>query len=340
MTLRQRLGAFWGRHRTLFWMIHSVWALATGVVVVVLARERYAFVPWVVLFLGLTWASTLFFGRESREDWTPTLGSEVTGYITRSLYQETLFFLLPFYAYSTVLRSPNVLFVGLLGALGVLSCLDLVFDRWLRTRPVFGLLFFTTVAFAALNLLIPMIFEVRPRISTPLAALTAVGTSLPLALRGGDPGHRRRHGRGARWRMAGAGAAILVIALALPALIPPVPLRMSRVTFASDIDRETLTLVDSLGTTAPRSAFGDRIVVLAEVFAPGVLPTRVRIEWRHGGRTVRVGPEVEIIAHEWGFRVWDALTDQAAPLDPGRYEVILRTAAGRWFGRATMVVSG
>ncbi|HSG46629.1 MAG TPA: hypothetical protein VLA43_02325, partial [Longimicrobiales bacterium] len=58
-TFRERAGRYWARHRTLFWMLHSFWALATGVAVLLLARERYAFVPWVVAFLGLTWASTL-----------------------------------------------------------------------------------------------------------------------------------------------------------------------------------------------------------------------------------------------------------------------------------------
>lgn len=58
-SLRARAARFWARHRTL----HSVWALATGLVVILFARERYGFGPWVVLFLVLTWASTLFFGR-------------------------------------------------------------------------------------------------------------------------------------------------------------------------------------------------------------------------------------------------------------------------------------
>lgn len=81
MSFRRRAAAFWGRHRSLFWMLHSVWALATGVVVLLLAWERYAFVPWVVVFLGLTWLSTLFFGSSAREEWTPTLGGEVSSYV-------------------------------------------------------------------------------------------------------------------------------------------------------------------------------------------------------------------------------------------------------------------
>lgn len=333
MTFRERSAAFWGRHRTLFWMIHSGWALATGVVVVLLARERYSFVPWVVVFLGLTWLSTLLFGRNAKEEWTPTLGSEVTSYITRSLYQETLFFLLPFYAYSTVWRSPNVLFLVFLGGLAIFSCLDLIFDRWLRTRPVFGFVFFAVVAFAAVNLLIPLIFGIAPRYGTPLSAAIAVGTSIPLALR------TTGNTWGNRIRMGVAAAAILGLSVVAPALIPPVPLRMSDATFATSIDRETLELGGTLGAAAPASAVTDRIVILVEVFAPRVVPTRVHLDWRKDGVTVKSSREVEIVAHDSSFRVWDALLPDQAPLTPGRYEAVLRTAGGRWLGQAVLTLT-
>jgi hypothetical protein len=61
---RDRARRFWWTHRTLFWTLHSVWALATGVLIILFARDRYGFVPWVVLFLVLTWISTLFFSRK------------------------------------------------------------------------------------------------------------------------------------------------------------------------------------------------------------------------------------------------------------------------------------
>lgn len=330
MSLRRRAAAFWGRHRSLFWMVHSVWALATGIVVLLLARERYAFVPWIVVFLGATWLSTLFFGRGAREEWAPSLGSEVSSYLTRSLYQETLFFLLPFYAYSTVLRSPNVLFLALLGGLAILSCLDLLFDRWLRTRPVFGLVFFATVAFAAINLLLPILFSLPTTIATPIAALVAVGSSLPLAL-GGE-----RRTRSQALGLGAASAVILVVAIAIPSLVPPVPLRLQEATFASGIDPSSLTPSGIVRDGGSASALEGRLVLVAGVFAPASLPTRVRLEWRHEGRTVRTSREVDIVAHEAGFRVWDALTAEVTPLVPGEYEVVLRTADGRWFGRAAV----
>jgi hypothetical protein len=230
--------------------------------------------------------------------------------------------------------------VALLGGLAVLSCLDLVFDRWLRTKPVFGLVFFASVAFAAINLLLPMLSGLSLDVSTPLAAVIAVATSLPLAYRGGNPREHARRTRGAKLRVAGASAAVLAIGLFLPSLIPPVPLRMRQATFAAEIDRTSLALTDTLRGSVGADELGERIVVLAEVFSPGVVPTRVQFDWRQNGVTVRTSPVVDITAHEGGFRVWDALTEQAAALVPGRYEVILRTAGGRWFGRTRLTVNG
>jgi hypothetical protein len=349
LSFRERSGRFWARHRTLFWMLHSVWALATGVVVVVLARERYAFVPWVVVFLGLTWASTLFFGRnaeheieeEAEEDararaasgQPPRLAHEVTSYVTRSLYQETLFFLLPFYAYSTVVSSVNVGFLALLGGLALLSCLDLVFDRWLRTRPVFAMVFFAIVAFSAVNLILPMLLSISPRIATPIAAVAAVGSAVPLALQSGPIG------RGAAVRMGLSALAILVVALGVPDVVPPVPLRMQSATFSTGIDRETLAVPDTLARSVPVAAVDDVLVVVVEVFAPGTVPTTVRLEWSRDGEPIRRSRDVEIVAHEWSFRVWDSWRPDGGAVPPGRYVVTLRTRSGRIFGIARLEIA-
>ena len=306
-----RIRSFWLRHRSLFWILHSVWALFTGTVVIVLAHERYGFVPWVGAFLVLTWASTMFFGRKLAAGGAPTAPTaspaapgfldEFASYVTRIMYQETLFFLLPFYAYSTVLASPNLTFLVLLGGLAVVSCLDLVFDRWLRFSPVFGLVFFATVAFAALNLVLPLLFGLSPRWSTPLAGTLAVASAVPLALRS------LGRGFGAALRVGGAAAVILLLAVGFPRLVPPVPLRLQETVFGPEIDRGTLALSDTLGGPVRLSRVPDGIVVVARVFAPIEVPTRVTVEWRREGETVRVSREIELTAHEVGFRIWDAL---------------------------------
>ena len=334
MSLRERVGRIWVRHRTLLWTLHSVWVLATGTVIVMFARERYHLVLWVVLFLALAWASTLYFGRAAMvgAGTPPGLVHEVASYLTRHLYQETLFFLLPFYAYSTVMGSPNVLFLVLLGGLAVLSCIDLLFDHWLRTRPEFGLMFFAVVAFAAFNLLLPLVLGIRPRFAAPAAALLSVGGAVPLALRTAETG------RGTRFRLVAAAMVLVAVAVGLPGLIPPVPLRMEEATFSSGIDAQTLVLTDTLSEDVSAAELGGSLFVLVEVFAPSALPAHVRLEWWRDGELFRLSREVGIIAHAAGFRVWDAWHAPSGPIAPGRYRVVLRTSGRRVFGVATLTV--
>ncbi|HUF07970.1 MAG TPA: DUF5924 family protein, partial [Rhodothermales bacterium] len=247
-SVRKRLRRYWVRHRALFWTLHSLWALGIGIVVIILARERYGFVPWVILFLVIAWASTLFFGRRltaakerAATVGVPGLRAEVTSYLTRAMYQETLFFLLPFYWYSTVVESANIGFTALLVGLAVFSCVDLVFDRWLRTLPLFGLVFFATVAFAAINLLLPMLVPLDPAIGTPLAAVVAVGSAIPLAMRGSIAGRRQKIG------LALLTIGFLALAVGLPRLVPPVPLRLQEAVFTTSIDESSVVPADTLG---------------------------------------------------------------------------------------------
>ena len=331
----RRFWRFWKRHRTLLWTLHSVWALLTGVVVLLLARERYGFVPWVVAFLALTWASTLYLGRRATSEGTEeepgaappgTVAEEVTSYLTRGLYQETLFFLLPFYAYSTVIRSPNVLFVVLLSGLALLACLDMVFDRWMRTSPVFGLVFFATVAYAATNLVLPMLVGLAPSVATVVAACIAVGSAVPLAMRGSE------HRPGERIRLVVAAAVILAVAIGVPGLVPPVPLRLEEAAFATGIERETLELSGVLPRQADASDIEGVLIMRARVFAPSAVPTQVSLDWKRDGEIIRTSREIEITAHDVGFRIWDSWRPEEGPVPPGRYEVVLRTPGHRVFG--------
>ncbi|HUP50842.1 MAG TPA: DUF5924 family protein [Longimicrobiales bacterium] len=336
----RRFWRFWKRHRTLFWTLHSVWALLTGIGVLLLARERYGFVPWVVAFLALTWALTLYLGRratregaeEEPGDDPPGPAEEFTSYLTRGLYQETLFFLLPFYAYSTVVRSPNVLFMVLLGGLALLACLDLVFDRWLRTRPVFALVFFATVAYAATNLVLPMLVGLPPSVATVVAACIAVASAVPLAVHGSE------HRPGERIRLVVAGAVILAVAIGLPGLVPPVPLRLEEAAFATGIERETLELSGVLARQADASDVEGVLIVRARVFAPSAVPTQVSLDWKRDGQIIRTSREIEITAHDIGFRIWDSWRPEEGSVPPGRYEVVLRTPGHRVFGIAHLLL--
>lgn len=324
----------WLRHSRTFWILHSIWALAAGAFVLWLAHERYDFVPWVVGLLILTWVSTLFFSRRAAgaEHELAARFRGFASYLTRIMYQQTLFFLLPFYTYSVVFPSWNVTFPLVLAALAVLACLDVVFDRWLRESPVFGLMFFALVTFAALNLLLPMLFAIEPATAVTVAAVIALVTAAPLAARS------ETRPRGSRLRAIAAGLTLLVVAIGLPRLVPPVPLRLEQVTFAQGLDRATLEPVGPITAESDVRSLGGDLVVVARVFAPSNVPARVVLDWYLDHSLVRTSREVAVVAHRGGFRLWDVLRPENGTLAPGAYRIVLRTSDNRLFGTASITL--
>lgn len=331
-----RISLLHARYARVFWTLHSIWALFTGVVVLVLAHNRYGYIRWVVLFLALTWASTLFFSRFSRASSAPTFrfAQGFVSYLTRIMYQETLFFLLPFYFYSTSFPSWNALYVLFLAALAVFSCFDIPFDRALRSSRAFALGFFVIVTFSALIFFFPLLARVRTHHGLYLAALLSFLAALPLALRFSE----LREGRK-------LGAVLLVLLLMLGLvrlarpLIPPVPLRLAKLRFTSQLDPRTLRTGKEYEREIPKGELqSGRLYAVATVFSPVPLPTSLVIRWQEGGRTLRSSRAVEVMAHARGFRVWDGLNLQRFALAPGRYRVEVWTAEGQLVGKVPFQV--
>ncbi len=329
-------GRLYLRYRRTFWIAHSVWAMASGAVVVVLARERYELVPWVVAFLGLTWLSTLLFtraGLRASSSRAARLSRGVASYLTRVMYQETLFFLLPFYLASTTLGSLNACFTAVLGVLAVLACLDLVFDRLLREHPVFAFSFFALVTFAALNFLLPLLLALRLGIAMPVAAGGSFAAAIPLAF----GGQRKTDVT----RVIGLGSALCLVAAAvllLRAAVPPVPLRLVSSTFARGIDRASLVLEQPFVGSVRLGQLNGVLVYGCRVVAPSRLPAMLELDWTLDGEPLHQSRQLEIVAHNGGFRLWDSTRRAHHAPRTGRYVVTVVTNDGQLVGRARLEV--
>jgi len=325
------------RYHRVFWTLHSIWALFWGAAVLVLAHNRHGYLPWVVLFLGLTWATTLFFSRFGATSFSPVMrfARGFVSYLTRVWYQGTLFFLLPFYFYSTTVPSWNCVFIGVLAVLAVLSCFDLLFDRLLRVYRVFAVAFFAVVTFAALQLLIPLLFRLHLEVTTFLAAAVSLLAALPLAY-----GWRELLRPHRLARVAVAFALVMAGTWALRPLLPPVPLRLSKVRFAARLDTTTLQAATDYTGSIPGAELHDgRLFAVATVYSPVPLRTRIVMRFTSAGKVVSSTREVEITAHELGFRVWGVLQARSAGFSAGTYAAELWTASGQLIGRERVEIT-
>lgn len=292
------------KYARLLWALHSAWALVSGIAVLVLAHNRYGFLRWVVLFIALTWGSTLFFshvaGGASRGF---RVAQSVVSYLTRVMYQETLFFLIPFYFYSATFPSWNFLYVLALAAFAVLSCFDVLFDRLLREHRWFAIGFFAFVSFSALQFFLPLLLRTHVDIGESLAAAVSFVAALALAGRWRDLRDRRR-----LIAAALTFAAVLVAVGILRPLLPPVPLRMTRMRFTGLLDRRTLTTAEEFEREIPASALQrGRIYAVATVFSPERIPAQMQMRFLQGRKILRVSRKLELIARPGGFRIWDSV---------------------------------
>jgi hypothetical protein len=306
LALRARAAAVRERHARAFWIAHSLWALAQGAVVAVVAEERPDFAAWVLGLLALVWLSTLFFCRSGLvADRPGSLRVGFASYATRVVYQQTLFFLLPFYVRSTTLASPNLAFTLALAALAALACLDLSFDRWLRRSATFAATFFFAVAYAALQLLLPLALRVPYVLAQPLALGLALGASIASVGLAREPAPLRRL---AGTLPVAAVAALLGLA---PLLVPPAPLRVAAVVFED---------------------LAQNVRATVRVAAPVPVPVDVTVRWRQGAALLRTSRGVSITAHDAGFRVWDELARARVDARAGSVRVEVLTGTGQLLG--------
>jgi hypothetical protein len=313
--------------------LHSAWALISGIAVLVLAHNRYGYLRWVVLFIALTWGSTLFFSRFAGGAASRTLrfAQTLVSYLTRVMYQETLFFLIPFYFYSATVRSWNFLYVIVLAAFAVLSCFDLLFDRLLREHRWFAIGFFAFVSFSALQFFLPLLLRTHIGYGAYLAAALSFLAALALA-------PRRAYMRDARRLLIVAlvfAAVVLGVRLFRP-LLPPVPLRLTRLRFAGAIDHRTLALANSFDREIPSSELRrGRIYAVATIFSPERIPAEAQLRFLRDGQLLRASRTAEVTALPGGFRVWDSV--RVPPNEPATYRVEVWTA-GQLLGRRDVQV--
>jgi hypothetical protein len=330
---RVKWGEFHERYARLFWALHSAWALISGVAVLVLAHNRYGFLRWVVLFIALTWGSTLFFSRMAVDNSRAMrVAQSVVSYLMRVMYQETLFFLIPFYFYSATVLSWNFLYVIALAAFAVLSCFDLLFDRLLREHRWFSTGFFAFVSFSALQFFLPLLLRTRIDNSEYLAAAISFIAALALARRWNDLRDRRRLAV-----IAIAFAGVMIGVRVFRPLLPPVPLRLTRLRFSGALNPRTLNARVDFEKEIPASELRrGRIYAVATVFSPERIPARIQMRFVQKGKVLRSSRALDLTARPGGFRIWDSVKLPQPPAsDAYRVEV---WTGGQLLGQKTVTV--
>ena len=322
------------RHDRLLWSLHSLWALALGIVVMWAGARNYAWLRVTIVYLAFLWVACLIVPAlvdrpEAGTRWRGRVRL-VVNYFTKNFYQQLLFFLLPIYYASATAWSPNLLFVAVVAVSALISTLDVFYDQHLSVRRGLTAVFFAFNLFACINVMLPFVFGISNRVALPVAAALAVVAFATIRYRLGELAryHVRLH--------VGIAGIVLVLLIALGRpLIPPAPLRVMKTDFGEGIDRRALQVTAPLTSIQPN--WSGRLYAITAIYAPLGLRDRVGHRWYQGGRLVYASAYSTLEGgRPEGFRLWSsaALRD-VAPGSTVRVDV--RTEAGQLIGRAEVI---
>ena len=324
------------RHERLLWGVHSLWALALGVLVMRLGARNYAWLRVTLFYVAFLWATSLFVPSlvddpRRATKWRGRLRL-VINYFHKNFYQQLLFFLLPVYWASATVWSANVVFVFVLAVSALLSTLDIVYDRHLSVRRGLLAVFFGFNLFACINVMLPTLWSVSNQVALPLSAALAVVAFATI----------RFHQVTRRWRarldvvLAGASLALLV-AFGRP-LIPPAPLRVLRSDIGTSFSRSAFQVTQPLESLT--DGWSGRLYVMTSVYAPLGLSDRIAHRWYRDGRLIFAPAFYRVTGgRREGFRLWTSVTVKNVQAG-SVVRVDVETEAGQLVGRAEIRAAG
>jgi hypothetical protein len=315
---------------TLLWWIHSGYALLFGLGVMWLGARDFDYLRLVIFHISFIWVTSLFLPALVNRPWLSDTWRKrmrlAINYFNKSFYQQLLFFLLPIYWASTTFGSRNTVFFLLLAASAVLSTMDIVYDRYLSARWHSAALFFMFNLFAAINVMLPVLWSVSNHAAIRLSGVLALAGFASMLYR--LSGWR---GRAAKVLLGAAAGVMLLIVELLPPLIPPAPLRLASARFGRS--------VESLQVVAPLSAIPTapgRVAALTAIKAPMGLVEQVRHRWRLDGRVIFVSPFHSLTGGRTdGYRFWTRITLKETA-GTHRLTVDVETRGGQLIGRARL----
>jgi hypothetical protein len=343
-----RLRSVLHRHGRKLWWLHSFYALALGISVVLVAQRGFARARWLAASIAAAWLLVIavfrIFGSRTAQDSfevpmsklaMPTSAAPgarlrflVMTYVLKNLYQGMLFFLLPFYWKSATFGAPNFFFVVLLAICALVATLDVVFDEVIIRRRVLASIFHGMTLLGTMNLLIPALFpDTRTLYSLVAAAAVTVLAFWTLHV----PARAFLRNRNVALLVATVAGG-MGLAYVGRSFVPPVPMHLARAAVGPVVlsDGRLVMEVKSLHTSAIR-----QLVAVTDVVAPGGLGDELQHVWRLEGETIRALPTARVPGAAAGtLRIRSMIGAEKLPAKlTGAWTVDVETRDGQLVGR-------
>lgn len=310
------------------WVI-ALYGFVSGVASFILVDRQDRLAALIAILMLVTWLFLMLesaFNQRLARWFGIELPVWLVRFVTQMIHQQSLFFVLPFFAMSTAWDSGQLVFTGLLGSAALISVVDPLYYNWLASRRWLYLAFHSLTLFAVMLTALPIILHLTTAQSYQLALLVTVllafptlATSLRLA---------------SRWRWL---AVLLLSAtllgggwLARP-WIPPATLRLTDMAISLQLNNKLRTPGASLEEFTHAQLRRRGLYAFTAISAPRGLKERIYHVWRHNGRVIdRIALDIQG-GINGGYRAWSY--KQNFPSDSlGDWQVEVLTAGGQVIG--------
>lgn len=247
-------------------------------------------------------------------------------FATQMVHQQSLFFVLPFFALTTTWASGQLLFTGLLGVCALIAILDPLYFNWLAPRRWLYLAFHSLTLFAVLLTAMPIILHQTTAQSYQWALLASVLLAFPSLLA------TLKINRWGRW-LALPGLSLLLLGagwLARP-WVPPATLWLGEMRVSAEVDPHKRAPGQAREQLSSAQLKRQGLYAYTAINAPRGLRERVYHVWRLNGQEVdRIALDIHG-GTKAGYRAWTH--KQNFPADPsGNWTVQVLTDAGQMLG--------
>ncbi|MDO9320901.1 MAG: DUF5924 family protein [Pseudomonas sp.] len=247
-------------------------------------------------------------------------------FATQMVHQQSLFFVLPFFALTTAWDSGQLVFTGLLGLCALIAIIDPLYFNWLAPRRWLYLAFHSLTLFAVLLTALPIILHQTTAQSYQWALLASVLLSFPSLL------GTLKINRWWRWlALPGLSLALLGAGWLARPWVPPATLWLSEMVVSAQMNARQRAPGQAREQLSSAQLKQQGLYAYTAINAPRGLTERVYHVWRHNGKEVdRIALDIQG-GTKAGYRAWSH--KQNFPAEPsGKWRVDVITDGGQTLG--------
>ena len=309
--------------------VMPLYGFVSGLASFLLVKRQAEFAKVIAILMLVTWlwlALENLLSQQLARRFGLQIPEWLLRFATQMVHQQSLFFVLPFFALTTTWASGQLLFTGLLGACALLAIIDPLYFNWLAPRRWLYLAFHSLTLFAVLLTALPIILHQTTAQSYQWALLASVLLAFPSLL------STLKINRWWRW-LALPGLSLLLLGagwLARP-WVPPATLWLGQMAVSAQVDPHKRAPGQAREQLSSAQLKRQGLYAYTAINAPRGLSERIYHVWRHNGEEIdRIALDIQG-GTKAGYRAWTHKRN--FPADPsGNWTVQVLTDAGQMLG--------